>query len=117
YVNAGHIPPILISKNKDGFTRLGTGGFITGFLEEAEYETETIELESGDILAAFTDGVPEVANRSDQFYGEEAIADFIKRNNHLSAVQIAADLFQDIETFSEGKSFRDDGTLIMLKVK
>lgn len=117
YVNAGHIPPILISKNKDGFTRLGTGGFITGFLEEAVYETETIELESGDILAAFTDGVPEVANRSDQFYGEEAIADFIKRNNHLSAVQIAADLFQDIETFSEGKSFRDDGTLIMLKVK
>jgi sigma-B regulation protein RsbU (phosphoserine phosphatase) len=117
YVNAGHIPPILIYKNKDGFTRLTTGGFIFGFLEDAKYETETIELESGDILAVFTDGVPEVANRDDEFFGEEAVADFLKKHNHLSADQLAEKLFTEIERFSEGKNFRDDGTLIILKAK
>lgn len=117
YVNAGHVPPILFSKNKDHFTRLTTGGCLTGFINNAEYKADTFTLETGDILAVFTDGVPEVTNREDQEYGDEAIANFIKKNSSLSAAQIAEELLKELEIFSEGKNFRDDITLIILKIK
>lgn len=117
YVNAGHVPPIVISKSRNCVTRLSTGGFLTGFIGEVEYEKETINLEPGDIIAVFTDGVPEVANRDDRDYGEEAMVDFIKKNSHLSAAQLTEGLLNEMVIFSEGKSFRDDFTLIILKVK
>jgi sigma-B regulation protein RsbU (phosphoserine phosphatase) len=117
YVNAGHVPPILVSKSKNCVTRLNTGGFLTGFIGEAEYEKESVNLEPGDIIAVFTDGVPEVANREDQDYGEEAMIDFIKKNSHLSAAQLTDGLLDEMLVFSEGKAFRDDFTLIILKVK
>lgn len=117
YVNAGHVPPILISKSRNCVTRLSTGGCLTGFIGQAEYEKDTINVEPGDIIAVFTDGVPEVANREDQDYGEEAMADFIKKNSHLPAAQLTEGLLNEMVVFSEGKSFRDDFTLIILKVK
>lgn len=117
YVNAGHVPPIVVSKSRNSVTRLTTGGCLTGFVGEAEFEKETISLDPGDIIAVFTDGVPEVANREDQDYGEEAMVDFIKKNSRLSAAQLTEGLLNEMVVFSEGKSFRDDFTLIILKVR
>jgi|GEM_PF-604017 len=115
YVNAGHVAPFLISG--DRIVRLDKGGFLTGFVDTAEYERETVNLESGDIIAAFTDGVPEVENRYEEEFGEERIVGFIKNNRHLTAEQMTASLFREILDFSEGNKFRDDFTLILLKVK
>ena len=115
YVNAGHAAPFLISG--DRITRLEKGGFLTGFVDTAQYETETLELAPGDIIAAFTDGVSEVENNEDEEFGEDGIVDFIKKNRHLPARQMADALFDAITDFSEGKRFRDDFTLIILRVK
>lgn len=115
YVNAGHAAPFLISG--DSVVRLDKGGFLTGFVDTAEYEKETLSLKSGDIIAAFTDGVPEVENRDDEEFGEEGIVEFIKSNRDLSAEQMTASLFREILDFSDGIKFRDDFTLVLLKVK
>lgn len=115
YVNAGHVAPFWISG--DRIDRLDKGGFLTGFVDFAEYEKETVQLVPGDIVVAFTDGVSEVENREDEEFGEEGIVDFIKKNRHLTAEQITASLFRDILEFSGGKKFRDDFTLVLLKVK
>ena len=74
-------------------------------------------LQSGDIIAAFTDGVPEVENRDGEEFGEEGIVEFIKKNSHLTAEQMTASLFREILDFSGGNKFRDDFTLVLLKVK
>lgn len=115
YVNAGHVAPFLISG--DRVERLEKGGFLTGFVDTAEYDKETVALKSGDIIAAFTDGVPEVANRAGEEFDEEGIVEFIKKNSHLTAEQMTASLFREILDFSEGIKFRDDFTLVLLKVK
>ncbi len=116
YVNAGHASPFLI--HADGSCRrLTTGGFLTGFVEEADYEKEELQLQSGDIIVAFTDGVPEVENASGEEFGEEAVCDFVKENKHLCAQEITDNLFKTINDFSQKTKFRDDFTLIILKVK
>jgi phosphoserine phosphatase RsbU/P len=117
YVNAGHVEPLWISARNNTVTRLGTGGFLTGFVEEAEYDKETLNLESGDIIISFTDGVPEVENKAGEEFGEDAMIDFVKKNRHLSAKELTEGLHKATKEFSQGKKFRDDFTLIILKVK
>lgn len=114
YVNAGHIKPLLITKNK--VTRLSKGGFLTGF-QEAQYEKETLQLEPGDLIAAFTDGVPEVENKSGDDFGIDLMIEFLQNNRHLTAAELTTALYKTITDFSQGKKFRDDFTLIILKAK
>ncbi len=115
YVNAGHVEPFLVSNNK--VVRLSKGGFLTGFVGNAEYEKETLQLKKGDVIVTFTDGVPEVENPDEREFGQEAIIDFIKKNKKLSAYKISEKLFKTINNFSHNKKFRDDFTLIIIKVK
>lgn len=116
YVNAGHVDPVLISFDGQ-IRRLNVGGFLTGFLEGAVYEKETVQLQAGDILVAFTDGVTEVENKAGEEFGLEAVIEFVKKHRELSAQAITAALFMEITEFSQHKKFRDDFTLILLKVK
>ncbi|MGD2092259.1 MAG: PP2C family protein-serine/threonine phosphatase [Candidatus Aminicenantes bacterium] len=115
YVNAGHIQPFLITKNN--VKLLSKGGFLSGFIQEAQYEKETLRMEAGDLIVAFTDGVPEVENKSDDEFGLDSMVEFLQNNRHLSAADLATALFKAITDFSQGKKFRDDFTLIILKAK
>ncbi len=115
YVNAGHIEPLLITKNE--VTRLSKGGFLTGFVQEAQYEKETLQLAPGDLIAAFTDGVLEVENQAGDEFGLELLIEFLQSHRHLTAAELTAAFFKTIKDFSQGKKFRDDFTLIILKVK
>lgn len=115
YVNAGHVEPLLISG--DRIERLSSGGFLTGFLETAKYQKATVKMRPGDLVVAFTDGVPEVENPDGQEFGEEAMIDFLLRHRELPAAELATMLSQKTRNFCKGKSFRDDFTLIILKAR
>lgn len=117
YVNAGHVEPILISLANDRVTRLEKGGFLTGFMADAEYEKETLELQSGDILVAFTDGVPEVENKAGEEFGIDAMISYVKEHHEMSAEELTHSLSDAIFQFSQNVKYRDDFTLIVLKVK
>jgi serine phosphatase RsbU (regulator of sigma subunit) len=114
-INAGHIEPLLITKNK--VTRLSKGGFLTGFVEEAQYELEILQMEPGDLIAAFTDGVLEVENQAGDEFGLDLLIEFLQNHRHLIASEITAAFFKTIKDFSQGKKFRDDFTIIILKAK
>jgi serine phosphatase RsbU (regulator of sigma subunit) len=58
-----------------------------------------------------------VENPDEREFGQEAIIDFIKKNKKLSAYKISEKLFKTINNFSHNKKFRDDFTLIIIKVK
>jgi len=113
YVNAGHVEPIHISGNRVNI--LKSGGFLTGFTNDASYESGKIKMRKGDILAAFTDGVSEIENREGEEYGRTRITDFIKKHRMQSADEINRELFKAISIFSGGKKPADDCTFILLK--
>ncbi|RKZ14237.1 hypothetical protein DRQ50_09265, partial [bacterium] len=69
-VNAGHNQPVLV--RADGTVQqCATGGLPVGVIAESEYPTASVNLEPGDTLALFSDGIPETANDQDDEYGEE----------------------------------------------
>jgi sigma-B regulation protein RsbU (phosphoserine phosphatase) len=115
YVNAGHNPPYLISGAK--ITKLSEGGFLIGFSNSSQYEQKTLSLRNGDIVCAFTDGVFEVQNPEGQEFGEQAMVEFIQQNSGLSAAELSNGLYKKIKNFSRSTSFRDDFTILIVKVR
>ena len=72
YVNAGHCPPFLVSRRKEALTikRLGEGGPVLGLLPQAAYNATTVEIEPGDLLVMYSDGLVEAAGQADDECGE-----------------------------------------------
>jgi len=115
YVNAGHNAPFLISKKS--VRKLDAGGFLLGFSDSSLYQEETVPLRSGDIVCAFTDGVVEVENSAGDEFGEQAIIDLIVANVELSAADLSNRLYKKIKDFSRNTKFRDDFTVLIVKVR
>jgi sigma-B regulation protein RsbU (phosphoserine phosphatase) len=115
YVNAGHIEPFIISGNQT--ISLSAGGFLTGFVDDAQYEMGTHKLKEGDIVVAYTDGVIEVNNAQNEEFGRDSLIDLVRANKSLSAEKLSELICRETEDFSQGMKYNDDFTLIVLKVK
>jgi sigma-B regulation protein RsbU (phosphoserine phosphatase) len=115
YVNAGHSTPYLLSGAN--IRKLSVGGVPIGFSDSSTYEDETIRLQTGDVICAFTDGVFEVQNPEGEEFGEAAVVEFIQHNPQLTAAELSDGLYKKISDFSKNTNFRDDFTIIIVKVK
>lgn len=96
---------------------LDTGGMVIGLFDPCLYEQETIQMESGDILVAYTDGVTEALNKAGEEFGEHRLQDAIARTAHLTADQIRELLVREVEEWCDGTPPHDDLTLLIMKVK
>jgi sigma-B regulation protein RsbU (phosphoserine phosphatase) len=115
YVNAGHNQPYLISG--PNITQLGEGGTLIGFSATSAYEQGTVSLRSGDIICAFTDGVFEVQNPAGEEFGEKAMVEYIQQNAPQTAAELSSGLYKRIKSFANNTSFRDDFTILIVKVR
>ncbi|MBD0371795.1 MAG: serine/threonine-protein phosphatase, partial [Pyrinomonadaceae bacterium] len=102
---------------KRGWLMLETGGMVIGLFDPCLYEQETIQLESGDILVAYTDGVTEALNKAGEEFGEHRLQDSIARTAHLRADQIRELLVHEVEDWCDGTPQHDDLTFLIMKVK
>lgn len=115
YINAGHNPP-LHYKNKKNISKLKTGGIFIGFLP-FEYKSDKIQLESGDILVLYTDGLVEAMNDQEEEFGEENVIRIIeKKSNHTSRI-IQKSLIEDVKKHIGDNKLEDDFTLVVAKIK
>jgi predicted permease len=119
YVNAGHNPPYLLRVGADdpSVEELPAGGTVIGLFPKAEYEESSVALNSGDLLAVFTDGVPEALNPADEEFGEERLKSLLRRNVHLPVEEISARLAQEMRNWIQDAAQYDDLTFVLLKVK
>jgi sigma-B regulation protein RsbU (phosphoserine phosphatase) len=115
YVNAGHVAPFYVGKK--GVKNLSAGGFLTGFVPDAHYQKDTLKLQRGDLIVAFTDGVPEAENPKGEELGEGAMIKYFKKNSHLSAPDLVDGFYKMVQTFCQQKKMRDDFTLLVIKAK
>jgi sigma-B regulation protein RsbU (phosphoserine phosphatase) len=115
YVNAGHLPPMLVRSGD--VQELTTGGSVIGLLEGLSYEEGAVALEPGDVLVAFTDGVPEAQNPSEEEFGEARLKSLLVSLAHLDASEIAARLLSDLKAWIQEAPQYDDLTFIVMKVR
>ncbi|HVH27519.1 MAG TPA: GAF domain-containing SpoIIE family protein phosphatase, partial [Vicinamibacterales bacterium] len=113
YSNGGHNPPMLFSRG--GVTRLEQGGLILGMFPEATYEEETLQLQPGDVLLIFSDGVSEAIDVAGEEFGDERIIACLQAHRHLEPAAILEKLLGTVAEFSAGTVQRDDITALVLR--
>lgn len=147
YVNAGHNPPMLVRANRSvkaqgvGFapgarfglegvrdelrqstdfsdvTLLTKGGPIIGAFNDCVYEQESIQMESGDLLIAYTDGVTEARNADDQEFGEAHLHRIIHSLAYMPAQELSERIVESVREWCGDVPPHDDLTLVVMKVR
>ena len=97
--------------------RLTGGGPVIGVFRSCVYEQETVQLQSGDLLLAFTDGVTEAFSPEGEEYGEERLQELLRAESHLSADEVRESVVRSVREWCAGAPQHDDLTFIVLKVK
>jgi phosphoserine phosphatase RsbU/P len=116
YVNAGHNPPLFI-RNKN-IKKLGRGGIILGVMKTImPYESENIQLESGDVILLFTDGISEAMNLQGVEYSDTKLENKSIELSGNSAGEILIGIKDDVQNFTTGNFQSDDITMIVLKIE
>jgi phosphoserine phosphatase RsbU/P len=111
YVNAGHNPPFLL--RGDGLSeRLAPTAIALGILPDAVFELFAAELEPGDRMLLYTDGITEAANARDEEYGEERVAAWLREHRGRDGRALVEGLIDDVVRFASPVRPRDDMTLM-----
>jgi len=114
YSNAGHNPPLVV--RKDGrIEELAAGGLIPGVFALADYDEAVVDLEPGDTVVLFTDGVTEAEDRHGM-YGDERLHALLRRERGGSAADIADAICKYVDRFSHGLHQTDDVTVVVVKL-
>lgn len=114
YANAGHPAPFLLSA--DGRLRkLHTSGMPVGMLEDAPFETVQAQLEPGDKVIIYSDGLTEAENAEGQFFDTERLRLCLRENSGLNAAGLHAALRLAVDRFSDGGAMRDDVTALVIE--
>lgn len=118
YANAGHNPPIFVSKaTKEVDYLTGTGPLI-GPAPNSRFETDSLNFAPGDVLVIYSDGITEAADDEFEFYEESRLEKVIINNLSESPRQIALKILEDVKNFSTDNSkYQDDKTIVVIKRK
>ena len=114
YSNAGHLYPLVLRRGEA--LRLDKGGMILGVLPDSVYEEGRLNLESGDLILFFTDGLTEAESPGGQPFGEDRLMAVARSAVELPCPDIVKRIHTAIYEFSNGKLI-DDFTLIAVKVE
>jgi sigma-B regulation protein RsbU (phosphoserine phosphatase) len=113
YSNGGHLPPIVLSRD-GSVRRLETGGTVIGLFPDCEYEEETVELYSGDIFIAFSDGITEPENEFGEF-GEGRLIETIAAYRHLPLSRVTEHAVSAVQDWIGSTEQPDDITLVLAR--
>lgn len=120
YVNAGHNPPMLLRKSGEEFEviRLEEGGAVVGMLPTmfVNYSQGEIEMQSGDLLVGFTDGISEAMNPQEEEWEEARMLEELKKVYGLPADRILPHIVAEADKFADGAKQHDDMTMIIVSV-
>lgn len=117
YINAGHNLP-LIRKNGGEFVFLPCQPGIPMAIEDFEYKTETIQLNPGDELLLYTDGVTEATNTNRELFGDDRLIESLKKMPLSQAGKphdVCDYLLKEVKRFANGAEQSDDITMLCFK--
>jgi hypothetical protein len=112
-VNAGHILPVIMRPTK--VEKLGKGGVALGIMPGAMLEEQSVELDHGDSLLIYSDGVTEAQNEKGEFFGEQKLLDLLPKLMNLTNEQIGERLVTEVDMFVGDAKAHDDLSIVLLR--
>lgn len=116
YVNAGHNAPMLFKADSKEVVRLEVGGLVVGLLPVARYQAQSIAINKGDLLMAYTDGISEAMTADDEEWGEERMI-AATPTSARNADDVLESIFRACDEFTAGAEQHDDMTVLVLKAE
>lgn len=120
--NAGHNPPLMLHNGKADYIILKPGLMLAG-MEDINYKEQTVQMQKGDIIYLYTDGVTEAMNTNEKLYGEERLQKILTFGNNYpeptaengTVESICKLVSKDIEEYSSGAEQSDDITMLCIR--
>jgi sigma-B regulation protein RsbU (phosphoserine phosphatase) len=114
FLNAGHNPPLIIH-SAGTVEQLASGGLPLGIKPDAEYREGRTQLQHGDVLVIYSDGVTEAVSPTGEEFGATRLYEVVSRNIEASAAGIRDRIESSLTKFAQGTSAADDITLVIVK--
>ena len=114
FVNAGHNPPIIVHESGT-VEQLSSGGLPLGIIPDTEYREGRTQLNPGDVLVIYSDGVSEAINPSDEEFGPDRLCQVVTENLNATAAGIRDRIESALTKFVQGTPANDDITLVIVK--
>ena len=115
YVNAGHNQP-LIKQDSNNFEYMKTHpNLVLGGMEGIKYNEHEINLNAGDMVFLYTDGVTEANDNYNGFYGQNRLKETINENKNKKLNDIINEITKDIDKFCNNSEQYDDITMLIIK--
>ncbi len=115
YANAGHLPPMLFTTS--GRRRLDAGGMVVGLFESTKFDEGAVELQPGDLIVAWSDGITEPENEYGVEFGDERLAQLIEAHRDRRLEEIGAVVLDAVREWSTASEQPDDITLLLARVR
>ncbi len=115
YSNGGHNPPYLISEDGKVKQLDNIGGLMIGAFKDVPFESNVVMIKSGESLVFYTDGVTESFNKDNEEFQEARLEKVLEGKNSLNVNELVQNVFDNVQSFSEGVEQSDDITCLALK--
>jgi serine phosphatase RsbU (regulator of sigma subunit) len=119
FVNAGHLPPMLLRADgrieRVGGAAAGGGGLALGMFEHAAYHADRVTIEPGDVVVLYSDGITEAENQAGKALEEAGLEEILVRLSGGDPIQIGAGILAAVEAYAIDARLGDDLTALVLK--
>jgi sigma-B regulation protein RsbU (phosphoserine phosphatase) len=110
--NAGHCPAIVVGRS--GVFRIESTGMPLGMFMDTEFSATRVQLEAGDTLFLYTDGLSEATNESDE-YGVDRVMTLVRQQVARQPAELIAACLEDVRAFTNGSPSFDDMTVLAVR--
>lgn len=117
YANAGHNPPLVYRRNGQFEYLKDKANFILAGMENSSYTRHELDLNPGDMLYLYTDGVTEADNSEHVLYGEDRLKDILNKSFDKSSSEICQAVLEDVKNYAGNAEQSDDITMLCFKLK
>ncbi|SPE42500.1 Serine phosphatase (fragment) [Candidatus Sulfopaludibacter sp. SbA3] len=116
YVNAAQCPPLVVRPGAP-LQELETTGMPVGLMESATFQTASYQLEDGDKVVIYSDGVTEAASSTGEFFGKKQLRQILVEHQGASCTVIHDAIQQAVSVFAEDAAQSDDITVVVLEYR
>ncbi len=115
YVNAGHETPFLCRKDGTYEPFKVKSGFVLAGMEGIRYKSGSVQLEPGDKIFQYSDGIPEAMNGKNEQYGMARLGKVLMQNSEKTPSELLPAIKADLDAFVGGAEQFDDITMLCVK--
>jgi sigma-B regulation protein RsbU (phosphoserine phosphatase) len=116
YTCAGHPDALICKVNSAQIHRLCTNSFYVGFNENETFKSDVVELEIGDRLLFYTDGIIEAKDKNENFYNYDSLMNVAQKNRSVDLKCMVEAIVDDLKSFTRDAILVDDVALLAIEI-